>query len=154
MTPHALGAGEYTLLCQLIEKRLGIKLGPGKHYFLEAKLKPLLTEYKCGSWFDLYHALNQDHGHDGRDLLAEAVITNETSWFRDGGPYRALANEVLPSLARDRCALRWRNGGCTASMRWSGVCQMKSRRAISPMPPRSTKSRRKSKTSSPSNAAT
>jgi len=116
VTHHALGAGEYALFCQLIEKRLGIRLGPDKHYFLEAKLKPLLAEYQCATYFDLYHRLGQDHGHDRRDMLAEAVITNETSWFRDGGPFRALAEELFPALMR---------GPETANRRiriWSAAC--------------------------------
>jgi chemotaxis protein methyltransferase CheR len=49
------------------------------------------------------------------ERVVEALTTNETSWFRDATPFRALTDHVVPELIRERPA--------TQTLRlWSAAC--------------------------------
>ncbi|MBI4667176.1 MAG: protein-glutamate O-methyltransferase CheR [Nitrospinae bacterium] len=95
-----LSDSEFSLLAQLIDREMGIFLEKDKKYFVETKLKPLLHEMGLHSFLDLYHKAASAPGHHLAQAMAEALTTNETSWFRDGGPYKALEKEIFPKTAR------------------------------------------------------
>jgi chemotaxis protein methyltransferase CheR len=50
-----------------------------------------------------------------RDLVVEAMTTNETSFFRDAHPFTALSDHILPDLVRARSGERHLNI-------WSAAC--------------------------------
>jgi chemotaxis protein methyltransferase CheR len=84
-----------------ITRECGVVLGPDKAYLLEHRLSGLLKDFSLPS----YEAL-RDRLQDGRlagvaERVVEAIVTHETSFFRDRHPFEALRAVMLPA-ARQR----------------------------------------------------
>ncbi len=90
---------EFKLLRNLIENECGIMLDDGKAYLVENRLCHILKRYNCKSYGEFYFKLKNGPSHrELTDQVVDAIATNETSWFRDERPFRALADRVLPEL--------------------------------------------------------
>jgi chemotaxis protein methyltransferase CheR len=92
---------EFQLMRDYIEKICGIHLTKEKMYLVETRLTTLMVESGCDSFADLYHSAASDSTHKLRDRIIEAMTTNETSWFRDEGPFTILDEVVFPELAAE-----------------------------------------------------
>lgn len=84
-----------------IFRECGVVLGPDKAYLLEHRLAGLLKDFALPS----YEAL-RDRLVDGRqpglaERVVEAIVTHETSFFRDRHPFEALKTAIL-AAARQR----------------------------------------------------
>jgi chemotaxis protein methyltransferase CheR len=87
---------------RLVQERSGLHLGAGKGYLVEARLAPLATREGLSSVAELVRRLRTGPPALADDV-AEAMTTNETSFFRDVHPFDALRDVVLPELlARPR----------------------------------------------------
>lgn len=106
-----------------VTRETGVVLGPDKAYLLEHRLNGLLKEFSLPS----YEAL-RDRLMDGRtpglaEKVMEAIVTNETSFFRDKHPFEAFRTAVIPA-----CRQRWladRQGGLLPPRPiriWSAAC--------------------------------
>ncbi|MEM9039129.1 MAG: protein-glutamate O-methyltransferase CheR [Actinomycetota bacterium] len=95
----------------LVDRRIGVQLA-GKEYLIESRLQTVAREQGLSSVDDVLAAI---HRGDRRlaDVAVEAMTTNETSFFRDQHPFTALAENVLPDVAR-------RNDGRLTV--WNGAC--------------------------------
>lgn len=86
----------------------------GKDYLIESRLGALARKLTLESAEDVARAAQRGD----RTVLAaivDALTTNETSWFRDGGPFEALRKTILPELIKVR--------GAERSLRiWSAAC--------------------------------
>jgi len=86
----------------------------GKDYLIDSRLCELARRLGLSSAEEV--ARNAIRGD--RSVMAgivDALTTNETSWFRDGGPFEALRTTILPELIRARQSER--------SLRiWSAAC--------------------------------
>jgi chemotaxis protein methyltransferase CheR len=101
IAPDAFG-----FVCDLVRRESAIVLEPGKEYLVESRLLPL-ARAQGDRDIDAYvaRARRAPHGPVVREIV-EALTTNETSWFRDSGPFVALRTTVLPELAAARSATR------------------------------------------------
>ena len=82
---------------RLVQERSGLHLGAGKGYLVEARLAPLATREGLTSVAELVRRLRTAPPSLADDV-AEAMTTNETSFFRDVHPFEALREVVLPQL--------------------------------------------------------
>ena len=90
---------EFKLLRNFIENECGIMLDDGKAYLVENRLCHILKRCNCKSYGEFYFKLkNGPSNRELTDQVVDAIATNETSWFRDERPFRALAGRVLPEL--------------------------------------------------------
>ncbi len=89
----------YDRISRLVYAHTGVRLGPGKEYFVEGRLGGLLAELGCSGWAELPDRLVAARRR-GADALIRAVVTHETRFFRDGVPFRALAEKVAPEQDR------------------------------------------------------
>lgn len=95
----------------LVRRRSAIQLGPGKEYLVECRLLPLAKERGlrgARAVDDYVRLVRTDPAEQTRAV--EALTTNETSWFRDTVPFRALAD--IAQEAR-RGTLRIWSAGCS-----------------------------------------
>jgi chemotaxis protein methyltransferase CheR len=107
-------ATDFDYISSLVRDRSAIVLETGKEYLIEARLLPLAKERGAGTVAALVHELRRSPGGVLRDLVVEAMTTNETSFFRDVHPFIALSEHVLPDLVRARSGERSLNIWCAA----------------------------------------
>jgi len=110
-----VSADTFTFVADLVRRRSAIELIAGKEYLVESRLLPLVHQAGLDG-VDEYVDTLRTVGHSAEyDLVVEALTTNETSWFRDVSPFRALTGHVIPALVANRPAL-------TSVRVWSAAC--------------------------------
>ncbi len=89
---------DFEIVTKILKARSGISLSPNKAYLLEARIAPLLVQYKIKSSAEFTHALSQDKNETLLSDFVESMTTNETLFFRDQKPFDLLANNILPKF--------------------------------------------------------
>ncbi len=92
-----LTATSFTYVADLVRRRSAIRLEPGKEYLVESRLLPLARAAGRPDVESYVRTLSTGRP-DALDAVVEALTTNETSWFRDHEPFRALVEHVVPAL--------------------------------------------------------
>jgi chemotaxis protein methyltransferase CheR len=99
----------------LVHKYIGVNLSLSKEYLISARLTHLLQQ----SEFENHaHLLRYLINHPVGELhwkAFEAMTTNETSFFRDGHPFDALRQTIIPALIESRNHDRKLNIWCAAA---------------------------------------
>jgi chemotaxis protein methyltransferase CheR len=96
----------YRILQQHVYSQVGIVLEDNKHYLFESRLAPIVKQLGLDSMNDLCALLNARRNPDLGHLVAEAMTTNETYFFRDPSHYEAIRTILLPRLKEERGATR------------------------------------------------
>jgi len=94
----SISAGDFELVRTMVRERSGIALADGKEYLVEARLAPLAEREGADSVAELI-ALVRRTPDRYADIVAKALATNETSFFRDVHPFDAL-REMIAGLGR------------------------------------------------------
>lgn len=95
----------------LVGQRIGVQL-IGKEYLIESRLKVIARTAGLDTVDQLLVAIQRGN-RQLEDTSIEAMTTNETSFFRDQHPFAALAQNILPDVAK-------RNSGRLTI--WNGAC--------------------------------
>ena len=90
-----LSPAEYEAICTFLEKKAGIRLGPGKEYLVSSRLERVLGQFQLGGFGALGAALRAGGDMRVQARVVDAMTTNETFWFRDAAHYRALTHDIL-----------------------------------------------------------
>mgnify|MGYP000894137152 FL=1 len=101
-----IGAAEFKLLRDFIERECGIVLGEEKAYLVETRLAGLMVETGCSDYGTFYRLAMSNSPSDLRDRIIDAMTTNETLWFRDGHPFKILREKLLPQMGEELLAGR------------------------------------------------
>lgn len=110
-----LSASEFAYISQLVRRDAAIVLEPGKEYLVEARLTPLARQSGAATVSEFVMRAQQRLDPETQRRIVDALTTNETSFFRDGEPFAAITNMVLPELIANR--------GATRQIRlWSAAC--------------------------------
>lgn len=105
----------FAYVADLVQRRAGIQLDTGKEYLVESRLQPLAQRAGHGRVEQYVRELRLTEAEADVRAVVEALTTNETSFFRDGAPFRALAEHVVP-------ALRGEDGTLPRLRVWSAAC--------------------------------
>lgn len=97
---------DFQFLAAFVRDRAGIVLEEGKQYLLEARLSSVMREAGIADITALCDRLRAPGAVALKSRVVEAMTTNETSFFRDGGPFEMLRTQVLPELIARRSATR------------------------------------------------
>ncbi|MEO6572240.1 MAG: protein-glutamate O-methyltransferase CheR [Polyangiaceae bacterium] len=101
MSPFTLSEPLFTIWKRLIEERTGICYDPGDRSLLASKLETRVTDAGFESALDYYYFLRYDPGSAAEfDALVDALVVNETYFFREAEPLRALCETVLLPLCK------------------------------------------------------
>ena len=95
---------EREFLARFIREHSGIVIGADKDYLLESRLLPVASKAGLAGLSMLIQRLRHAPPTAFIQEVIEAMTTNETLFFRDGHPFAALGEELLPKLAVSRPA--------------------------------------------------
>jgi len=91
--------------CQFLQNQSGIVLGAEQRYLVSAKLGTLLREHGIDNLHELLEQLEKYPFGRLREQVIDAMCIHETLWFRDGHPFEAFKEHLLPArLAEARHA--------------------------------------------------
>src|SRR6478735_10101493 len=89
----------FAILSALIEERTGLHYDVRERELLAERTSGRATERGFESLLDYYYFLRYDPGADAElALLAEALVVNETYFFRESAPLEVLVGELVPRL--------------------------------------------------------
>lgn len=103
----AISTAEFEYVRNLARQRSAIVIDPGKEYFIESRLAPLVESQGCRSLGELIGRMRDNSVFGSLHAAAiDALTTNETFFFRDFQPFEALRQHILPGLLEQRAPLR------------------------------------------------
>ncbi len=106
---------DYAFVARLLLERCALVLEPGKQYLLDARLTPVAKKHGLPSLDALVERVRAQGSGPLTAEVVEAMVTTETSFFRDIHPWDALRRVVIPDLMRKRQAQRRLSIWCAAS---------------------------------------
>lgn len=98
MDVFTLTESDYRHLAELVYKKSGIHLGPGKKELIRNRFSKILREKGLNSFGDYYDLVSNDSTGREIDRMINAISTNVTSFFREPVHFEFVSTEVLPGL--------------------------------------------------------
>ena len=105
---------DFDFIRKLLQSRSAIALDADKQYLVEARLTPVVRSLNLGSITELVSQLRVQPSNGVVTQIVEAMVTTETSFFRDVHPFETLRKTVLPRLMGLRRDQRRLNIWCAA----------------------------------------
>jgi chemotaxis protein methyltransferase CheR len=106
---------DLTYVRNLVRERSGIVLEEDKEYLIFSRLDSLARELEFDSLRALGRTLRSTTNDRLHRKVVEAMITNETSFFRDLSPFLVLKEYLLPDLIARRASVKCLSIWCGAS---------------------------------------
>lgn len=114
MAESSVSAPSFAFVAGLLQRQCGLILEPGKEYLVTARLAPLVNKCGLSSIDELITRLQTGRDDVLASEVVEAMVTTETSFFRDDQPFQMLRSTVLPELIERRRHSRQLNIWCAA----------------------------------------
>lgn len=112
----SLSAPDYVFLKCFLRDRIGHDLGEGKEYLVVSRLAPVVNALGLSSLADLFLRLRRACDPAVASTVCEAMVTCETSFFRNVSAFDRLRVSVIPALMSVRKTektLRIWSAGCS-----------------------------------------
>ncbi|MEM8710477.1 MAG: CheR family methyltransferase [Planctomycetota bacterium] len=93
-------------LIDYVRRNIGIQLDASKSYLLKSRLNDVVRSEGFESMEALCRELRGTGATRLLPKIVDAMTTNETSFFRDGLPFKHLVDEVFPLLIKARAPKR------------------------------------------------
>ena len=93
---------DYKFIRRLLVNETGVQLGDSKQVLVESRLASFIQRNKLGSLRQLMSSLRLNRDIDFQRKVIEAILINETSFFRDAHPFDCLKEKVFPELLEKR----------------------------------------------------
>ena len=95
-------AQEFDIIRKLVLDRSAIVLDAGKEYLVETRLAPIIRQLKLNSIGELIAQLRYQPANGLYRQIVEAMVTSESSFFRDRHSFDDLRKVVIPDLMARR----------------------------------------------------
>ena len=82
----------------VIHRLCGLVIPDDKAYLIRHRLEPIVRAQGCRDFHELAVILRKAPTPALTDAIVEAITTSETSFFRDGHPFEAIRQHILPRL--------------------------------------------------------
>lgn len=101
-----MNPNDYAFVGDLLKRRSGLVLAPGKDYLLESRLMPIARERGLTSLDSLVEELRRPGCEALQVAVTEAMTTNESFFFRDMTPFDHFREVMVPHMLETRAARR------------------------------------------------
>ena len=125
--------GATGIIAALLEQRTGQQLAANRAWRLDATLKPLLRERGLADFDALVGALLGARDPSLADAVVEALLNQETSFFRDAGVLEQVV-EAAASMPVDSGRLRIWSAGCSTGQEPLSLAMLFAERGQMPVP--------------------
>ncbi|HEY6904746.1 MAG TPA: protein-glutamate O-methyltransferase CheR [Candidatus Acidoferrales bacterium] len=105
-------SSDFDYVRKLVLQKSALVLGPGKEYLVESRLNMLASREGFSSLHHLIQGLHLDRSGLLTGKVVEAMMTHETTFFRDVRPFETLRKVVVPALMVRRASERSLNIWC------------------------------------------
>jgi len=109
-----LNAADFAYLADLLKRRAGFHLSPNKTHLATSRLAPVARRYGFRKTDELFAEL-RDAPEDLARAVTDAMMINESSFFRDKSCFDHFRGVILPSLLSARAASRRLRIWCAAA---------------------------------------
>jgi chemotaxis protein methyltransferase CheR len=106
---------EFDYLRRLLKERSGLVLSQDKQYLVESRLMPVARRAGLANLSTLVHNLKRQDAEPLIVDVVEAMMTNETFFFRDRLPFDHLRDTIVPALMQARAAQKRIRIWCAAA---------------------------------------
>jgi chemotaxis protein methyltransferase CheR len=106
---------EFDDLRRVLQEACGVALDESKRYLIDGRLGPVLRRLGLASVSEFAARLSAQPFGPLRSELVEALVTTESSFFRDLHPWETLAKTVIPELLERRARERRIDFWCAAT---------------------------------------
>jgi chemotaxis protein methyltransferase CheR len=106
---------DYDFVRKLLKERSGLVLSADKQYLVESRLLPLARKSGLLSLSDLVQRLKGPNAHALATEVVEAMMTNESFFFRDKLPFEHFRDTMIPALMAARANQRRIRIWCAAA---------------------------------------
>jgi chemotaxis protein methyltransferase CheR len=106
---------DYDYLRRCLKERSGLVLSADKQYLVESRLLPVARKAGLSGLGDLVRALRLGHDNALMTAVVEAMMTNESFFFRDKVPFEHFRSTIMPALIASRRAQRSIRIWCAAA---------------------------------------
>jgi len=108
-----LSRQEFELLRDYIYSICGLVISDNKQYLIRQRLEPLALTAGCQNFSEFYQRVTESSlppqtKNRFQEQIINAITTNETSFFRDGHPFAAFREYILPKLDEVICERKLR----------------------------------------------
>jgi len=97
---------DYAYLRQVVLSESANRIDASRDTSFETRLAPMARLAGASTLEDFVSLLRVDRTPQLHRAVAEAMTVNETSFFRDGGPFEALRETILPRLIKQNASTR------------------------------------------------
>jgi chemotaxis protein methyltransferase CheR len=106
---------DYDYLRRVLKERSGLVLSADKQYLVESRLLPVARRAGLGSLAELVLRLKAPGAETLIVEVVEAMMTNESFFFRDKIPFEHFRDTIIPALLKARAAQRRIRIWCAAA---------------------------------------
>src|SRR5713101_5644082 len=93
---------DYEYLRKLLKERSGLVLAADKQYLVESRLLPVARKAGCAGLSQLVQKLRERNTEPLVVEVVEAMMTNESFFFRDKIPFEHFRDTIMPALIAAR----------------------------------------------------
>ncbi|MBC8354998.1 MAG: protein-glutamate O-methyltransferase CheR [Planctomycetes bacterium] len=104
----------FDFICRIVAERTGNVLEADKAYLAKSRLLPVAQRWSCPSVKEVIAKLQASRDPQLEREVVEAMLTHETSFFRDEQYFANLSQHILPALLHQRQAERCLRIWCCA----------------------------------------
>lgn len=105
---------EYEAFKTFLQDACGILLGDNKQYLVKSRLRRIMEENSLSTLGELLERVKRSGRSSLKEVVIDAMTTNETLWFRDNHPFRILQEKLLPEFGDRK--------GAESLRIWSAAC--------------------------------
>lgn len=106
---------DYEYIRKLLKERSGLVLAADKQYLIESRLMPVARKAGCASISALVQRLSSSRSEALMTQVTEAMMINESFFFRDKIPFDLFRDTIMPALLQARAASRRIRIWCAAA---------------------------------------